>query len=433
MKSRLKKAHQVYKNHGLKGVSHKTRAYVGHRSIRKKLASQDLTLEEKDLLEEYAFVSNDIFQINEEDLKASRLATSGPALKKITTATWFVPHYSHFGFNGIQTIFRFMEKLNIEGVKNNIVIYDNPAIDIESIKKDIASHFPRLVDYEITVFGDDKEQGLRDLPASDVAFCTIWVSAYLLLRFNKTKRKYYFIQDYEPLFYVAGSTYALAESTYRFGFEGVVNTPGLLKALQQRHGLKGVSFIPAANHEVFYTDSDRKPNPKTRIVFYARPANPRNAFNLSVLTVKHLLDKYGDNIEVIAAGAEWDEADYGLKGRIENRGLIGSLKEVADLYRTCDIGFSYMMNKHTTYQFFDYTSCGVATVMNQNEDHHWLHKHEKNCLLSEPSPAAMAEQIGRLIDDPDFRNRLVETAAKDITYTWDEQLQVAWNYLLKGK
>ncbi len=59
---------------------------------------------------------------------------------------------------------------------------------------------------------------LDDLPASDVAICTFWVSAYFLLKFNKTKRKYYFIQDYEPLFYPGGATFALAESTYRFGF-----------------------------------------------------------------------------------------------------------------------------------------------------------------------------------------------------------------------
>lgn len=429
MKSKLRKAGHVYRNHGLKGLSKKSRAYVSHR--RRQSHNRPRSLEEKELLEEYGFVSNDIFQITSQDLELSRQATCGPKQKKVETATWFVPHYAHFGFNGIQTIFRFMEKLSVEGVSNNIVIYDNPAIDKEQIKRDISSHFPRLNNYKITVFGDDKDKSLQDLPSSDIAFCTMWVSAYILLRFNKTKRKYYFIQDYEPLFYVAGSTYALAESTYRFGFEGIVNTPGLLESIRERHSMNGVSFVPAANHEVFYPAPNRQPNKRVRIVFYARPGNPRNAFNLSLLTAKHLLDKYGDRIEIVAAGADWDEAEYGLKGQIENRGLIKSLTEVADLYRTCDIGFSYMMNKHTTYQFFDYTSCGVAVVMNKNEDHLWLHKHEKNCLLAEPSPSAMAEQIGRLVDDPSLRTSLVTNAAASIEYTWDEQLKVAWDYLKK--
>src|SRR5581483_11567514 len=301
-------------------------------------------------------------------------------------------------------------------------------MDVKQMKQDIARYFPRTKNFEIVVFGEDKQKGLRDLPPSDIPFCTIWVSAYLLLRFNKTKRKYYFIQDYEPLFYVAGSTFALAESTYRFGFRGVVNTPGLLAAVNQRHGLEGVSFIPTVNQELYHRDSQRDDS-KVRIFFYSRPFNPRNAFNLGILTIKHLLDRYGDRIEIITAGAQWDEAQYGLKGRITNLNLIKTLDEVAALYRTCHIGFAYMMNKHTTYQMLEYTASGMATVMNNNEDHGWLHKDGKNCLLAEPSPAAMAEKIAMLIEDANLRERLVKEATKELAYSWDQTTDTIWNYI----
>lgn len=435
MRKLLKKTVIVYKNTGFKGLARKGKSYTAKQllRVRRSLRHQQESLEEKNLREEFGFVSNSIFQITAKDIEASKKAVSGAKPEKISSATWFIPYYEHFGFNGIQTIFRTIEKLSIEGVKNRIVIYDNPSMDASKLERDMLESFPRMKNYEIVIFGENKEEEIQKLPASDIAFCTMWVSAYLLLRYNQTKRKYYFIQDYEPLFYVAGSTSALAESTYRFGFIGVVNTPGLLAAINQRHGLEGVSFIPAANHKVFYPDPNRQPNKRTRIVFYARPLNPRNAFNLGMITIKHLLDKYGDKIEIITAGAEWNEAEYGLKGRIINKGLIKSLTEVADLYRSCDIGFAYMMNKHTTYQFFDYTSCGVATVMNENEDHHWLHKHEENCLLAESSPAAMAEQISRLIDDPALRARLVKNATGSIGYNWDQQMDRLWNYIKKSK
>lgn len=433
LKSYRNKAVQVYKNHGIAGLARKTHSFATKRLARAKhLSTHKETLEEKDLREESAFVSNDIFQITSADIAASKKATSGAKPATIKTATWFVPHYSHFGFNGIQTIFRFMQKLNIQGVHNRIVVYDNPALDTEKMRADIKQYFPQLTDYEIIVFSDDKEAGIGALPPSDIAFCTIWVSAYLLLKFNKTKRKYYFIQDYEPLFYVAGSTYALAESTYRFGFTGVVNTPGLLAAVNQHHGLEGVSFIPAVNHDLYYQDADRAPNKRVKIFFYARPLNPRNAFNLGILTITHLLEKYGNKIEVITAGAEWDEAEYGLKGRITNLGLIKDLEGVAALYRTCDIGFAYMMNKHTTYQMMEYSASGMATVMNNNEDHHWLHKDGVNCLLSEPSPASMAENIGKLVDDPALRRKLVTNAQKELGYTWDQQLDTIWNYIARA-
>ena len=430
MSSLTKKMIIVYKNTGVRGLATKSKSHVAKRlfNVRRSLRNQQETLDEKNLREEFGFVANDIFQITSEDIAASKRICEGPKPEKIETATWFVPYYDHFGFNGVQTIFRFIEKLSIEGVKNRIVVYDNPSMDVKQMKQDIARYFPRTKNFEIVVFGEDKQKGLRDLPPSDIPFCTIWVSAYLLLRFNKTKRKYYFIQDYEPLFYVAGSTFALAESTYRFGFRGVVNTPGLLAAVNQRHGLEGVSFIPTVNQELYHRDSQRDDS-KVRIFFYSRPFNPRNAFNLGILTIKHLLDRYGDRIEIITAGAQWDEAQYGLKGRITNLNLIKTLDEVAALYRTCHIGFAYMMNKHTTYQMLEYTASGMATVMNNNEDHGWLHKDGKNCLLAEPSPAAMAEKIAMLIEDANLRERLVKEATKELAYSWDQTTDTIWNYI----
>ncbi len=428
--STTKKVLHVYKNQGLRGLAKKSRSTLRYRTagLRRQASGQPETLDEKNLREEFQFVSNEIFQITNKDIALSKKPTGTARPAAIKSATWFVPYYDHFGFNGIQTIFRFMEKLSREGIHNRIVIYDNPAMDTAKMQREIAQGFPGLTDYDIVVFGDDKLADIKKLPATDIAFCTIWVSAYILLRFNQTKHKYFFIQDYEPLFYVAGSTSALAESTYRFGFTGVVNTPGLLAAVNQQHGQEGVSFIPAVNHALYYPDPKHQ-NDKVRIFFYARPYNPRNAFNLGVLTIQKLIELYGKKIEIITAGAEWNENAYGLKGKIINKGLIKSLDEVADLYRSCDIGFAYMLNKHTTYQMMEYSASGMATVMNNNEDHHWLHQDNMNCLLAEPSPAAIAEKIGLLIEDPSLREKLVQNAQKSLGYTWEQQTDAIWNYI----
>jgi len=430
--SLIKKAVNVYKNRGIGGLADKTGRFAVKRVRRlgKKLSFARETYDQKRLREEFDFVANDLFQITGDDIAASIKATTGPKPPVIKTATWMVPYFDHFAFNGIQTIFRFIEKLSKEGVKNRIVIYDNPTFDTHSFEEKMLEAFD-ITNYEIIVFGDDKAIGIADLPQSDIAFCTKWESAYVLLRFNKTKRKYYFIQDYEPMFYEAGSTYALSQSTYRFGFRGIVNTPGLLAAVNQRDGLEGISFIPAVNHQMYYPEPAKK-NERVRIFLYTRPYNPRNAFNLGILTIKLLLEKYGKKIEIITAGAEWDEADYGLQGLITNKGLIKTLPEVADLYRKCDIGFSFMLTPHTSYQMQEYSASGMATVMNRNADHTWLNKDGKNCLLAEPSPADMAEKIGKLIDDPALRAKLVANAQKELGYDWDQQMEAIWNDVKKS-
>src|ERR1035437_6655905 len=250
MSRTLNKAIQVYKNQGPMGVVRKSRSTLKYRtrSIRRSLSLRKLAFMQKNLREEFEFVSSKAFQINTKDIELSKEVCKEPAPIKIKTATWFVPYYDHFGFNGIQTIFRFMEKLSKEGVKNNIVIYDNPTVDTAKIRKDISRDFRALKNYQITVFSDDQIGDIGKLATSDIAFCTIWMSAYMLLRFNKTKRKYYFIQDYEPLFYVAGSMSALADRKSRFGFRGIVNTPGLLAAVNLGHGREGGRGRPAGNH-----------------------------------------------------------------------------------------------------------------------------------------------------------------------------------------
>lgn len=430
--SLIKKAVRVYKNRGLGGLADKTGRFAAKRVRRlgKKLRFKRESYDQQRLREEFNFVSNDIFQITGQDIAASIKATAGSKAETIKTATWIIPYFDHFEFNGIQTIFRFVEKLSREGVKNRIVIYDNPTFDVRAFEAKMLAAFA-ITNYEIIVFGDDKIKDIAALPPSDIAFCTKWESAYVLLRFNKTKRKYYFIQDYEPMFYEAGSTYALAQSTYRFGFKGIVNTPGLLAAVNQRDGLEGVSFIPAVNHELYHPDP-AKHNKRVRIFLYTRPFNPRNAFNLGVLTIKLLLEKYGKKIEIITAGADWDEAEHGLQGLVTNKGLIKTLPEVAGLYRTCDIGFSFMLTPHTSYQMQEYSASGMATVMNRNADHTWLNKDGVNCLLAEPSPADMAEKVSKLVDDPKLRARLVARAQDDLDYMWDQQMEMIWNDVKKS-
>ncbi len=428
MRKKINKAVNVYKNQGAKALADKTVLYSKKRArnIGRTLSFKKETYDEKRLREEASFVTNEIFQITQSQIDSSKKATNTKNVGAIKTAVWFIPYFDHFGFNGVQTIFRFIAKLDSEGVRNTLVIYDRPTLDKAEFERQMQENFPGIQNYEIVVFGEEKIPDIEALPESDIAFCTFWVSAYIMLRYNKTKRKYYFIQDYEPQFYEAGSTSALAESTYRFGFRGVVNTPGLLAAVNQKHGLEGISFIPTVNRELYYPDPSKRSD-KIRIFLYTRPLNPRNAFNLGVETMKNLLDKYEDKIEIVTAGAKWNEEDHGLGGRITNMGLLKSLQEVADLYRTCDIGFSYMLTPHTSYQMLEYSASGMATVMNFNEDHGWLHKDGVNCLLAEPSPAAMAEKIGMLIEGKALRERLVKEAQKELAYNWEQQLSALWN------
>lgn len=381
----------------------------------------------------YSYVSsNPYFLITEDMLAASRMSAAR-RVTRFDSALWFIPHFSHITYGGIYTVFRFVEAFSVRGLSTTVVIYSDRYKDCESIGRDIASHFPTLSGLEIVGF-DPNVQSVDMLPERSIAFATLWTSAYLLLAYNQAARKYYFIQDYEPAFFAAGPHYALAESTYRFGFGGIVNTPGLFRALEERYGLEGVSFVPAVDARYYYADPSQTLNcDNKRVFFYARPNASRNAFELGVLTIKDLLRRHGDSIEVVTAGSGWDERDYGLEGRIRNLGLLMTPQEVGDLYRSCDIGFVFMLSKHPSYQPFEFMACGMATVSNRNEDNLWFLEDGKNCLLAEPSPSAMAEKITQLIEDEDLRRAIATAGQRAVESDWEPQIDRVWRYIVEDR
>lgn len=376
--------------------------------------------------EGYKYAVAPLFQIGQADIIASQKHKRAPKAG-IKTATWFVPHFENISFGGLYTIFRVVEKLSREGIKNHIVIYGEGRKDLEGIRQQIAKNFPRAV-FELGWY-ELGETSASDLPRSDIAFCTHWVSAYILLRYNQTSKKYYFIQDYEPIFYPAGTIGALAESTYRFGFSAIVNTPGLERAILKKHTMTSTSFMPSVDKSVYYPKKkDVATKEPIKIFFYARPGKERNGFYLGIETIRTLKERYGDRVEIITAGADWKEDRYGLRGMIKNIGLLTDIREVAELYRDCDICFSFMFTKHPSYQPLEFMASQVCYVSNTNEDNQWLLKDQKNCLLSEPSPRAMADTIAVVIDNVKKREEIAAAGYETVSKlkTWDTVLEEIW-------
>ena len=135
--------------------------------------------------------------------------------------------------------------------------------------------------------------------------------------------KYYFVQDYEPLFYPAGTLYALAEATYRLGFAGLVNTPGLEK-IYAGYDNPSASFVPAV--EVISADESKpsmRPGAPVQVVLYGRPETDRNGFELLAAASRRVKDRLG--------GARADHLRWrGLRSRgVQTRRHCGERRPVA--------------------------------------------------------------------------------------------------------
>jgi glycosyltransferase involved in cell wall biosynthesis len=334
---------------------------------------------------------------------------------------------------GVYTILRFAAQLRREhGVESRFCIYDVAPDAAGRMVGGIRSAFPELAEAEVAFRappgGGPDYSHLRDC---DAAIATLWTSAYPVLRFPRTRVRFFFVQDFEPYFYPAGSAFALAEETYRFGFPGIVNTPGLAAAYRA-YGNPAVAFTPAVDLDRYRPPEAPRPQRPVRVFFYGRAGNPRNAFGLGVAALVELKRRYGDAVDIVCAGESWNPGALGLADVLSNVGRLRNLDEVSELYRTCHVGLVLMVTKHPSYQPFEFMASGVACVSNRNTDTDWFFRDGENCLLASPRPDAIARRIGELVEDAGLRARIAETALAQVRRVrWEDQIERIWRVITK--
>jgi len=371
------------------------------------------------------------FDLANADLEANAavVARFNDRPSPVRTATWFLPFFHHALFGGVHTILRLMDYMTREhGVEHRIVIHD-PEEDDRELRAKISDVFPALGSVDLVlVHGGNVPYD--ELPHTDIAVCTLWTTAFALAKFNDVDAKFYMVQDFEPAFYPAGSMYGLTEATYRLGFAGIVNTPGLAE-IYSTYGNPTVAFTPSFSVATdLYPKPSEKPGEPVQIVLYGRPSVDRNAFELVASACVHLKNVYGDGIRIISAGEEFDPNELGLGGIIENHGLLDSLEDVQELYRNSDIGICFMFSRHPSYQPFEYLAAGVAPVANVNAATSWFLKDEENCLIVEPFPSSIAEGVGRLIDDPELRREIADRGHDEVALgDWPTEFARVWDFV----
>ncbi|WP_316507059.1 glycosyltransferase [Nitrosopumilus sp.] len=367
----------------------------------------------------------DRFDFSQQDLEKSKSIQN---LNKIVikSIAWFLPDFNNAFFGGINTILRLASFLKDNGIKNYFVMIDGS--EKNSIKDIILNAFPNLNDSEVISLRIFKD--LNKIPNVDVTICTLWTTAYYSLKFNKTKRKFYLIQDYEPQFYPAGSTMGQVEATYRFGFYGITNTKSLKYIYSKQY--KGIAehFDPALDIDVFYPPKVESSNKTITIFTYGRPDHPRNGFEISMNVFKKLKEKYGDKIRIISAGAVWDPKDLGLGGIVENLGIL-DYKETGEIFRKSDIGLVMMYTKHPSYIPLELMACKCLVISNYNPATIWLLKDKENCLLAEPSVTSFYEKLCTAIDNSKKRDLIINNSLKTVNKysNWEPQFEKIFSFM----
>ncbi len=343
------------------------------------------------------------------------------------TVNWFFPELDSPFYGGINTALRIADHLaRVHGVENRFVLWAHPNDGFH--RSAIAAAFPALADAPI--YYDLSLRAAAGIPACDISISTLWVTAFVAAHFANARRKFYLIQDFEPMFYPAGTMYALAEESYRLGHYGLCNTENLLH-LYQRYGGRGTAFSPAVDRSVFHAVGRRehRPGDPVTVFVYARPGHWRNCWELAELALEELKRHLGDRVRIVTAGSWARPEDLG--SGIQHLGLL-DYRETGTLYRTCDVGVALTVSEHPSYLPLELMACGVPVVAFDNPAGYWLLRDRENCLLARRTVDGLSGQLERMVVDHELRASLAQRGLRDIDEgyaSWDKALSGIYEYL----
>ena len=171
----LNKVAQLIRKKGFAAVRNPIGAY-------REFVNVNNNIEASKELEAVDYSSEDLLQNEELMKKFSQMKNV-----QVETINWFVPVFEH-PFAGILTILRAADYfLSQKGIRNRFIFYGEQ-FSPSRTKKAISKKFPSLSSEEMLLLQNNQ---IDAVPYADISIATRWDSASRLLRFNKTKGKFY--------------------------------------------------------------------------------------------------------------------------------------------------------------------------------------------------------------------------------------------------
>jgi glycosyltransferase involved in cell wall biosynthesis len=324
-----------------------------------------------------------------------RRAGTGPM-----TINWVIAPLGK-GSGGHHTIMRFVRYLESRGHTCNLILYDGRSIQTEHEARVLAErHFPPM---QARIYGVD------EIARADVLIATAWQTAYPVFNARTVAAKFYFVQDYEPLFYPVGTLNTLAENTYRLGIPGITAGSWLAGKLEADFGMP-------CEHFDFGSDAGRyrfeNADPRKKVVFYARPQTPRRGFELGVLALTEFVRRNPD-YEINLLGSV---IDYRLPFPFVSHGVL-SAEELGTLYNEAAAGLVISLTNMSLLPL-ELLAAGCIPVVTDGENNRAV-SDSPYIRYADTSPYALAQALHEVVHRPDLVGYAEQAAASVASLSWE--------------
>ena len=401
IKGKILTAKRVYRSQGLLNTGILTLEKLKKRQQRVELANNGVNPTGKEITSMVSFKDAQLADW-------SRSIQSKSPTKAPTTpySIAFVMSPPGKGSGGHQNLFRFIQYLEKSGHTSRIYLYSTFHFpSIKEIKNILDDSFPH-VDAKISWIDDNGIAG------TDALFATGWETAYPVFNCSSSAKRFYFVQDFEPLFYPMGSDYILAENTYKFGFYGITAGGWLSDKLKNEYGMETDSFdfgADTSRYRIVTKAEERK-----EIFFYARPVTARRGFEIGIMALDLFAKKHPEYIINLAG---WDVSDYSLPFEYNNLGTV-SLDDLNKIYNRCSAALVLSLTNMSLLPL-ELLASGTIPVVNEGKNN-LLVSDNPYIEYSVSTPGALSNALCSVVERKDSTS-YAEKAAKSVQgNNWDK-------------
>ncbi len=329
---------------------------------------------------------------------------------------WVVPDFAEGG-GGHMTIFRMLSYLEKQGHKQTVWI-NNPNVHAteQEASDSILKYFQQFT-------GKVKFLDKRFKKAKgDIIVATDCWTVWPVLSAENFKRRFYFVQDFEPSFHPMGANYLAAEQTYHEDLDCICASPWLSKVMQEKYGRWARPFWLAADKEIYHPVPKQKPNKHPRIAFYARHFTARRAVELGMLALEILAKRNVDfEVDFFGAPLEFNRASFKFKDH-----GVASPEELASIFQKADVGVVFSATNYSLVPQ-EMMACGLPIVELKGENTECIFPKE-TVTFAEPNPHKIADSIESLISDTRKRQKQSLAARKWVdSFDWKSSAELVEN------
>ena len=331
-----------------------------------------------------------------------------PAKKTKKTALsigWVLSPLSE-GSGGQRTITRFARFLKQQGHEVTFYIY-------EGIQPQTITEAKKILNEGFNLNVNVKK--ISQYKESDAIIATGWETAYPTFSLPTKAHKFYFVQDFEPLFYGTGSKTVLAESTYHMGLYGITAGKWLTHRLSTEYGMSCNYFNFGVDLDIYRPADITALKKQKKICFYARPVTERRAFELGVIALEIFHKKHPDySIEFFG----WDVSDYKVPFPYVNRGILPP-KDLAVLFQE-SVACLVLSLTNVSLLPFELLAAGCIPVMNEGDNNQMVLGKNDYIAYTSAYPVQLAETLDTVIAHSKIDQYAREAAESVKNVSWEE-------------